>query len=75
MIYELLTQNFVVRIYALFPQIILDWKAKSADIFTFWMYAPAPVSLSLNLWQWTTRVQEICEEEGSLIATVLLWLD
>ena len=38
MIYALLTRNFVVRIYALFPQIILDWKAKSADIFTFWMY-------------------------------------
>ena len=38
MIYALLTQNFVVRIYALFPQIFLDWKAKSADIFTFWMY-------------------------------------
>ena len=38
MIYVLLTQNFIVRIYAIFPQIILDWKAKSADIFTFWMY-------------------------------------
>ena len=38
MIYALLTRNFVVRIYALFPQIFLDWKAKSADIFTFWMY-------------------------------------
>ena len=38
MIYALLTQNFVVRIHALFPQIFLDWKAKSADIFTSWMY-------------------------------------
>ena len=38
MIYAVLTQNFVVRIYALIPQIFLDWKAKSADIFTFWMY-------------------------------------
>ena len=34
----LLTRNFVVRIYALFPQIFLDWKAKCADIFTYWMY-------------------------------------
>ena len=38
-IYALLSQNFVVRIYALFLQIFLDWKVKSADIFTFWMYA------------------------------------
>ena len=38
MIYALLTRNFVMRIYALFPQIMLKWKAKSADIFTFWMY-------------------------------------
>ena len=41
-IYALLTRNFVVRIYALFPQIFLDWKAKSADIFTFWMYGFHP---------------------------------
>ena len=37
-IYALLSQNFVVRIYALFLQIFLDWKVKSADIFTFWTY-------------------------------------
>ena len=61
MIYALLTRNFVVRIYALFPQIILDWKAKSADIFTFWMYddeddfnlgfflSPFPISFRKNL--------------------------
>ena len=39
MIYALLTWNFVVRIYALFPQIFLDWKVKSADFFTYRMYA------------------------------------
>ena len=41
MIYALLTRNFVVRIYALFPQICMDWKTKSAESFTFWMYAYA----------------------------------
>ena len=39
MIYALLSQNFVVRIYALFPQIFLYWKAESADVILFWMYA------------------------------------
>ena len=38
MIYSLLSRNFAVRIYALFPQIFLDWKAKSADFYTFRMY-------------------------------------
>ena len=35
---RLFVAKCVVRIYALFPQIFLEWKAKSADIFTFWMY-------------------------------------
>ena len=39
MIYALLSQNFVVEIYALFPQNILDWGADSANFFAFWMYA------------------------------------
>ena len=30
--------NFFVAIYALFPQIFWDWKAKSADFYTFRMY-------------------------------------
>ena len=39
MIYALLSRNFVVEIYALFPQNILDWGADSANFFAFWMYA------------------------------------
>ena len=35
-------RTFVARIYGFFPQIFLIWKAKSADIFTFWMYAHHP---------------------------------
>ena len=38
MIYALLSQHFVVVIYALFPQIFLGWKAKFADFYTFRMY-------------------------------------
>ena len=37
--YAHLSQNFVVAIYALFPQIFSDQKVKSADFFTFRMYA------------------------------------
>ena len=50
MIYALLTRNFVVRTYALFLQIFLDWKAKSADIFTFWMYVAMMMTLHLASW-------------------------
>ena len=32
-------QTDCLRIYALFPQILLDWKAESADFILFWMYA------------------------------------
>ena len=39
MIYALLSRNFDVRIYALFPQIFGNWKVDSADFFTFRMYA------------------------------------
>ena len=39
MIYALLSQNFDVRIYALFPQIFGNWIVDSADFFTFRMYA------------------------------------
>ena len=39
MIYALLSRNFAVRIYALFPQIFGDWKVESAYFFTFRMYA------------------------------------
>ena len=38
MIYALLSRNFAVRIYALFPQIFGNWKVDSADFFTFRMY-------------------------------------
>ena len=41
MIYALLSRNFAVRIYALFPQIFGDWKVESADFFTFRMYGSA----------------------------------
>ena len=37
--YALLSQNVVVAIYAIFPQIFWDWKVKSADFYTFRMYA------------------------------------
>ena len=38
MIYTLLSQNFDVGIYALFPQIFGNLKVDSADFFTFRMY-------------------------------------
>ena len=38
LIYALLSQSFVVRIYALFPQIFLAWKTESVNFFAFWMY-------------------------------------
>ena len=38
MIYTLLSRNFDVRIYAVFPQIFGNWKVDSADFFTFRMY-------------------------------------
>ena len=41
MIYALLSRNFDVRIYALFPQIFGNWIVDSADFFTFRMYARA----------------------------------
>ena len=57
MIYALLSRNFDVRIYALFPQIFGNWKVDSADFFTFRMYggwdktllAQAPSHFHLNL--------------------------
>ena len=39
LIYALLSQNFIVAIYALFPQIIWGWKVESADVYVFRMYA------------------------------------
>ena len=61
MIYALLSRNFDVRIYALFPQIFGNWKVDSADFFTFRMYALwlslahsgslwLPLALSGSLW-------------------------
>ena len=38
MIYAPLSQNIVVKIYALFPQMFWDWKVDSAAFFTFRMY-------------------------------------
>ena len=49
LIYALLSQNFVVAIYALFPQIFLDWKAESADFFAFRMYAES-ARLKCPIW-------------------------
>ena len=49
MIYALLSRNFDVRIYALFPQIFGNWKVDSADFFTFRMYA---TPLLRNSRQW-----------------------
>ena len=45
-IYALLSQNFAVRIYALFRQIFGNWKVESADFFTFRMYVATLVSES-----------------------------
>ena len=44
MICALLSRNFDVRIYALFPQIFGNWKVDSADFFTFRMYVNSPLS-------------------------------
>ena len=54
LIYALLSQNFIVAIYALFPQIIWGWKVESADFCIFRMYAtPPPANIaSLN---WPTQ--------------------
>ena len=38
MIYAPLSQNIVLKIYALFPQMLWDWKADSANFSTFRMY-------------------------------------
>ena len=59
MIYALLTRNFVVRIYAIFPQIFLDWKAKSSDIFTFWMYGHSRLQLQYHCnWKQLTQLAQ-----------------
>ena len=42
LIYALLSRNFYVEIYALFPQIFCDWKADSANFCAFRMYDHAP---------------------------------
>ena len=52
MIYALLSRNFDVRIYALFPQIFENWKVDSADFFTFRMYALDAVLILLGLKSW-----------------------
>ena len=39
-VFSLVFSVFVVEIYALFPQNILDWGADSANFFAFWMYGP-----------------------------------
>ena len=39
LIYVILSRNFYVEIYALFLQIFCDWKADSANFYTFRMYA------------------------------------
>ena len=49
MIYALLSRNFDVRIYALFPQIFGNWKVDSADFFTFRMYAPQAMKIGQNI--------------------------
>ena len=49
MIYALLSRNFAVRIYALFPQIFGNWKVESADFFSFRMYVwPAFARLDIS---------------------------
>ena len=61
LIKALLSQNVVVAIYALFPQIFWDWKVESADFFAFRMYdwgwgsqkqpfvLPAPLTFILSI--------------------------
>ena len=51
LIYALLSRNFYVEIYALFPQIFCDWKADSANFSAFRMYAPFPPFLLLLHWK------------------------
>ena len=53
MIYALLSQDFDVEIYALFPQNFCDWKADSANFFAFRMYDPV--------------LQEFNEFDGKLV--------
>ena len=48
MIYALLSQNFVVEIYALFPQNILDWGADSPNFSLFGCMPPGSVFLRMN---------------------------
>ena len=52
MIYALLSRNFDVRIYALFPQIFGNWKVDSADFFTFRMYASFLTLCPTLEWSW-----------------------
>ena len=46
MINALLSQKFVVEIYALFPPIFLGWQIDPANFFAFWMYACYTAALS-----------------------------
>ena len=67
MIHALLSRNFAVRVYALFPQIFWDRRAKSADFYTFRMYA-WPISCSLD----THRVTFLTVL-SKLLSPVLTW--
>ena len=62
MIYALLSRNFDVRIYALFPQIFGNWKVDSADFFTFRMYDQKrpPGALYVPLWNhWSNHFFQV----------------
>ena len=52
MIYAILSQNFAVRMYALFPQISLDWKTEFRRRYPFldvWTYPTLPHKGQVNL--------------------------
>ena len=45
LIFAFVLQNFIVAIYALFPQIFWDWKAESANFCTFRMYVSSNIEM------------------------------
>ena len=67
MIYALLSRNFDVRIYALFPQIFGNWKVDSADFFTFRMYGNHTRMLLYQVGTWAlSRKAVLLKAESNL---------
>ena len=49
MIYAPLSQNIFVKIYELFPQMFWDWKADSANFFTWPLFEGTPIGGRIKL--------------------------